>query len=61
MNIATVYAWFARESVRAAEKTDDVRQRQMWMKLAEQWAAAAQQHQLPLSRCSSLPSASRTG
>ena len=43
MNIATVYAWFARESVRAAEKTDDVRQRQMWMKLAEQWAAAARQ------------------
>ena len=29
MNIATVYAWFARESVRAAEKSDDVRQRQM--------------------------------
>ena len=24
-------------------KTDDVRQRQMWMKLAEQWAAAARQ------------------
>jgi hypothetical protein len=43
MNIATVYAWFARESVRAAEKTDDVRQRQMWMTLAEQWAAAARQ------------------
>ena len=29
--------------MRAAEKTDDVRQRQMWMKLAEQWAAAARQ------------------
>jgi hypothetical protein len=43
MNIASVYDWFARDSMHAAEQTDDPRQREILVKLAVLWAAAAQQ------------------
>jgi hypothetical protein len=43
MNIAIVFDWFARDSLRAAEETDDPRQREILVKLAALWAAAARQ------------------
>jgi hypothetical protein len=43
MNIASVFDWFASESSRAAENTDDLSQREVWSRLALLWAAAAQQ------------------
>ena len=42
MDIAKVYDWFANESLRAAEETDQPREREILLKLALQWAAAAQ-------------------
>jgi hypothetical protein len=41
MNIAIVFDWFARDSLRAAEETNDPRQREILVKLAALWAAAA--------------------
>jgi hypothetical protein len=43
MDTASVYDWFARDCMHAAEQTDDPRQREILLKLAVQWAAAAQQ------------------
>ena len=43
MDIASVFDWFARDSVHAAGKSDDPRQRETLLKLALQWEAAAQQ------------------
>ena len=43
MNITIVFDWFARESRLAAEQTDDAQQREVLLKLAELWAAAARQ------------------
>ena len=42
MDLASVFDWFAQDSIRAAEQTDEPRQREMWMKLSELWGAAAQ-------------------
>ena len=42
MNIASVFDWFARESLRAAEHTEDPRQREILLQLAVLWEAAAQ-------------------
>ena len=39
MNIASVFDWFARESLRAAEHTEDPRQREILLKLAVLWEA----------------------
>jgi hypothetical protein len=41
MNIVRVFDWFARDSAYAAEHTDEPRQRDIWIKLAELWKAAA--------------------
>ena len=41
MNIASVFDWFARESLRAAEQTEDPREREILLKLAVLWEAAA--------------------
>jgi hypothetical protein len=41
MNIVRVFDWFARESAYAAEHTDEPRQRDIWVKLAELWKVAA--------------------
>ena len=43
MDITSVFDWFARESLRKAEETNDPRPREMFLKLAELWTAAAQQ------------------
>ena len=42
MDIASVYDWFALESMHAAEHADDPRRREIFHKLADLWAAAAQ-------------------
>ena len=43
MDIASVFDWFARDSMHAAEKSDDPKQRETLLKLALQWETAAQQ------------------
>jgi hypothetical protein len=43
MNIASIFDWFAQDSAYAAEHTDEPRQREIWLQLAEQWEAAALQ------------------
>jgi hypothetical protein len=45
MHMASVFDWFARESVRAAEQTNDLKQREIFIKLAERWAAAARREE----------------
>jgi hypothetical protein len=42
-NLADLFDWFALESKRIAEQTDDPKQGERWMKLAELWATAARQ------------------
>jgi hypothetical protein len=42
MDLASVFDWFAQDSVRAAEQTDEPREHEILLKLASQWAAAAQ-------------------
>ena len=42
MDIASIFDWFARESMHAAGETSDLIQREMWARLALMWAAAAQ-------------------
>ena len=42
MDIAIIFDWFARESLHAADQTNDLRQREMFLRLAWLWAAAAQ-------------------
>jgi hypothetical protein len=42
MNIASVFEWFAQDSTLLAEENNDPRQREMLLKLASLWAAAAQ-------------------
>jgi hypothetical protein len=41
MDIASVFEWFAQESLFAAEVATDPAQRAMWVRLALLWAAAA--------------------
>jgi hypothetical protein len=43
MDIARIFDWFARDSLRAAEEISDPRQREILVKLAALWAAAARQ------------------
>jgi len=43
MDLADLFDCFALDSKHAAEQTADPKQRERWMKLAELWAAAAQQ------------------
>jgi hypothetical protein len=45
MNIASVFDWFARETLRAAEHTEDPRQREILLKLAMLWEAAARREE----------------
>jgi hypothetical protein len=37
------FDWFARASKHEADLTDDPKQREVWFRLAERWAAAARQ------------------
>ena len=41
MNIVSVFEWFAEDSAASAVEHTDEQQQSMWMKLADQWAAAA--------------------
>ena len=41
MDIASVFEWFAQESLLAAEVATDSVQREVWLRLALMWAAAA--------------------
>jgi hypothetical protein len=41
MDIASVFEWFAQESVFAAELTHEQPQRETWIRLAVMWASAA--------------------
>ena len=43
MDIASVFEWFARDSVKAAEQEKEPRQRETWLKIGLLWTAAAQQ------------------
>jgi hypothetical protein len=43
MDIASVFEWFAQESMNAAEQANEPRQRETFLKLALLWTAAAQQ------------------
>ena len=38
-----LFDWFALNSKYVAEQTDDPKQREMWIRLAELWAAAARE------------------
>jgi hypothetical protein len=42
MDTASVFDWFARDSIHAAAQINDPKQRAIFLKLAELWAAAAQ-------------------
>jgi hypothetical protein len=55
MDTASIYDWLARDYMHAADQTDDPRQREILLKLAVLWAAAAQQtrdERRPLARIS---------
>ena len=41
MDIASVFEWFAQESMRVAELAHEQSQRETWIKLAIMWASAA--------------------
>ena len=41
MDMASVFEWFAQESMFAAELAHEPRQREIWARLAELWASAA--------------------
>ena len=43
MDIAIIFEWFAQESKLAAELASDETQRQVWLRLALMWAAAARE------------------
>jgi hypothetical protein len=45
MNIASVFDWFSRESLRAAEQSEDPKQREIFLKLAKLWADAARREE----------------
>jgi hypothetical protein len=55
MNMASVYDWFARNCMQAAEQTEDPRQREILLKLAVRWAVAAQQSRDEASTQSTPP------
>ena len=40
MDIASVFAWFAKESMRAADLAHDPRLREIWTRLAVLWGLA---------------------
>jgi hypothetical protein len=43
MDIASLFAWFAQESISIAEQVNEPEQRQTFTQLALLWATAAQQ------------------
>ena len=59
MNIASVFDWFARESLHAADQTNDLSQREMFLRLALLWTAAAQRSREEVSTQSTVPETGR--
>ena len=55
MNIVRVFDWLARDSAYATEHTDGPRQRDIWIKLAELWKAAALAEETRQERRSLVP------
>jgi PIN domain nuclease of toxin-antitoxin system len=43
MDIASVFKWFAQESINVAERANEPEQRERLLKLASMWETAAQQ------------------
>jgi hypothetical protein len=43
MDVAIIFDWFAQDSVLAAELAIDQTQREVWLRLALMWAAAARE------------------
>jgi hypothetical protein len=43
MDVSIIFDWFAQESVLAAELAIDQTQREVWLRLALMWAAAARE------------------
>jgi len=43
VDLADLFDWLALDSKHEAEQTDDPKQREMWFRLSELWAAAARQ------------------
>jgi hypothetical protein len=43
MDIASVFEWFAQESMNVAERAHEPKQREKFLRLASLWATAAQQ------------------
>ena len=61
MDIASVFEWFAQESVFAAELAHEPRQREIWTRLAVMWAsAAAQCHHEDAGTIGALPTSAAT-
>jgi cytochrome c-type biogenesis protein CcmH/NrfF len=58
MDIASVFEWFAQESMKDAEQAKDPRQREMFLRLASMWAAAARQcrNEAPATQATSASS-----
>jgi hypothetical protein len=46
MDVASIFDWFASESMRAASETNDLSQREEYTRLALMCAAAAQQNSI---------------
>ena len=57
MDIAGVFEWFAQESLLAAEVATDFVQREVWLRLALMWLAAAHRDEDARSRPSMVTSA----
>jgi hypothetical protein len=56
MDIASVFEWFAQESMNAAEQAREPGQRETLLKLALLWTAAAQQSKAPAMESASASS-----
>ena len=52
MDLATIFEWFAQESMTAAEQTKVPIEREMWLRLGSLWMAAAHNGAM---RSNSLP------
>jgi hypothetical protein len=55
MDTASIYDWFARDCMEAAEQTDDPRKREILLKLGLLWAADAQRSRDEASTQSTSP------
>ena len=56
MDIASMFEWFAQESINIAEQAKEPKQREVFVKLALLWATAAQQCCAPVTQSTSTSS-----